>query len=82
MFIDFKEMVSNTEEVIEEVLDFVGADPNRFHYKELPPGMKTEYKGRRIHPTAKSRLVEYFQESNTKLYNMLDRDFHWHDIEN
>ena len=40
MFIDFKEFVGNTEEVVKEVLQFVGAETSRYRYKELPPGMK------------------------------------------
>ncbi|GMH40491.1 hypothetical protein BSKO_08395 [Bryopsis sp. KO-2023] len=81
MFIDFKEFVENTEEVVKEVLDFVGADAGRYKYKKLPAGMKTLYKGRRIHPSVKERLAEYFRDSNNKLYSLLGRDFHWGDVE-
>jgi hypothetical protein len=77
MFIEFKELIKNTPETISQVLEFVGADPDDYDYKQLPPGMKTEYKGRRMHPSVKKRLKEYFAINNERLYTFLGRDFHW-----
>ena len=42
MFVDFKEFVANTSETVTEVLDFLGADPERYDFKALPPGMKVK----------------------------------------
>ncbi|KAK9823980.1 hypothetical protein WJX72_006752 [[Myrmecia] bisecta] len=81
MFIDFKEFINNTEQVLEQVFEFIGVDATRFQYEELPPGMKTDYKGRRMHPSVRQRLQEVFQDSNSRLYALLGRDFHWADVE-
>lgn len=43
MFVDFKEFVSSTPETVAEILDFVGADPDQFDFKKLPPGMKVKH---------------------------------------
>ena len=40
MVINFDEFVQDTERVVREVLSFAGADPARYTYKPLPPGMK------------------------------------------
>ena len=40
MVINFDEFVQDTERVVREVLYFAGADPTRYTYKPLPPGMK------------------------------------------
>lgn len=40
MFIDFKDLIKNTEEVVKEVCSFVGADPDLYNHKPQPPGMK------------------------------------------
>ena len=40
MFIDFAEFTSNTEGVVRQVLQFVGADPTLMLFKALPPGMQ------------------------------------------
>lgn len=40
MFVDFKELIKNTSETVSQVLEFVGADPDGYDYKQLPPGMK------------------------------------------
>eukprot|EP00210_Caulerpa_lentillifera_P001312 g1262.t1 len=40
MFVDFKELIKNTSETVTQVLEFVGADPNVYDFKQLPPGMK------------------------------------------
>ena len=40
MVINFDEFVQDTERVVCEVLSFAGADPSRYTYKPLPPGMK------------------------------------------
>ncbi|KAA6424300.1 MAG: sulfotransferase [Trebouxia sp. A1-2] len=81
MFIDFNEFTKNTEGVVKEVCSFVGADPALYKHKELPPGMKTEYQGRRMHPSVKQHLTTYFKQSNNMLYSMLHRNFHWTDVE-
>lgn len=81
MFIEFGEFVNNTEAVLRQVFDFVGADAERFTYKELPAGMQGERKGRRMHPSVQRRLESYFLEHNMRLYALLGRDFHWADPE-
>ena len=40
MVINFDEFVQDTERMVREVLSFAGADPSRYTYKPLPPGMK------------------------------------------
>ena len=34
-----------------------------------------------MHPTVKTRLREYFRESNQRMYQLLGRDFQWEDAE-
>lgn len=77
MFVDFKEFVNNTESVVKQVVEFIGADPGLYKYKELPAGMAGERKGRRMHPAVRCKLVDYFREYNLRLYAMLGRDFEW-----
>lgn len=79
MFIDFKEFVTNTEAVVNQVLNFIGVDTSLYTYKELPAGMGKEgdRRGRRMHPSVKRKLAEYFRDYNYKLYSMLGRDFGW-----
>jgi len=77
MFVDFKEFITNTESVVKQVVEFIGADPGMYKYKELPAGMAGERKGRRMHPAVRCKLVEYFREYNLRLYAMLGRDFGW-----
>lgn len=43
MFIDFKEMIKNTSETVSQVLEFVGAEPDGYDFKQLPPGMKVRF---------------------------------------
>ena len=40
MFIDFQEFTLNTEAVLQQVFQFVGADPARYKHRDLPPGMQ------------------------------------------
>lgn len=40
MFIDFGEFIKNTEGVVREVCNFVGADPALYKHTPQPPGMK------------------------------------------
>ena len=40
MFIEFSEFTSNTHAVVQRALEFVGADPQKLRFKELPPGMQ------------------------------------------
>eukprot|EP01025_Chloroclados_australasicus_P039583 TRINITY_DN41043_c0_g1_i1.p3 TRINITY_DN41043_c0_g1~~TRINITY_DN41043_c0_g1_i1.p3 ORF type:complete len:177 (-),score=27.59 TRINITY_DN41043_c0_g1_i1:126-611(-) len=77
MFIEFKEFAQNTEVVVKNVMEFVGVDKDRFQFKQLPPGMKTDYQGRRLHPTVERKLQEYFKSSNRKLYELLGVDLGW-----
>lgn len=77
MFVDFKEFITNTESVVKQVVEFVGADAGLYTYKELPAGMAGEKKGRRIHPAVRCKLADYFREHNLRLYALLGRDFGW-----
>ena len=43
MFIDFNEFTENTEDVVKEVVRFVGADPSLYKHSALPPGMKVSH---------------------------------------
>ncbi|KAL4457893.1 hypothetical protein ABPG75_012758 [Micractinium tetrahymenae] len=81
MFISFTEFCSNTEEVVRKACEFVGADPSLLHFCTLPPGMQGERKGRRMHPSCKRKLAQYFAEPNQRLYAMLGVDFNWADPE-
>ena len=38
MFIDFNDLVRNTEGTLKEVFEFVGVDPARYKHTPLPPG--------------------------------------------
>ncbi len=40
MFIDFQEFTLNTEAVLQQVFQFVGADGALYKHKDLPPGMQ------------------------------------------
>ncbi|KAI3436813.1 hypothetical protein D9Q98_006223 [Chlorella vulgaris] len=77
MFIDFADFTSNTEGVVREVLQFVGADPSLMPFKALPPGMQGERRGRQMHPSCKRKLQQHFAEPNQRLYALLGRDFGW-----
>ncbi|GAB4823377.1 hypothetical protein N2152v2_010423 [Parachlorella kessleri] len=81
MFIDFQEFTLNTEAVLQQVFQFVGADGALYKHKDLPPGMQGERRGRRMHPSVKRKLQQYYQESNYRLYALLGRDFNWCDPE-
>lgn len=127
MFISFTEFCSNTEGVVRQACQFVGADPSLLHFRSLPPGMQVrpghcvgaqagccvrhrkklllqshvsgtgccrdhgcahaapgmqgERKGRRMHPSCKRKLAQYFAEPNQRLYAMLGVDFSWADPE-
>lgn len=43
--------------------------------------MQNDYKGRKMHPTVKHKLHTMFLPSNRKLYEMLQRDMAWGDME-
>lgn len=81
MFIDFNEFTKNTESVMREVCSFIGADPDLYKHIALPPGMKTEYHGKTMHPSVREYLKAYFRRSNNALYDLLNRDLQWADIE-
>ncbi|KAL3139790.1 hypothetical protein ABBQ38_004092 [Trebouxia sp. C0009 RCD-2024] len=42
---------------------------------------ETDYRGRRMHPSVKQYLTQYFRRSNSMLYSLLGRDFQWADLE-
>lgn len=75
MFIDFREFKADTEGVLKEVYKFLGIEDNP--YVKLKPGMVTDYKGRKMHPSCKRKLQELFYESNHRFYRLLGRDFKW-----
>eukprot|EP01023_Acetabularia_acetabulum_P066773 TRINITY_DN9063_c0_g2_i1.p1 TRINITY_DN9063_c0_g2~~TRINITY_DN9063_c0_g2_i1.p1 ORF type:complete len:214 (+),score=40.64 TRINITY_DN9063_c0_g2_i1:31-642(+) len=77
MFVEFGEFVGNTENVVKNVLEFVDVEVERFRFRKLPAGMKTEYKGRRIHPSVERKLRQYFKQHNQKLYEFLGVDLGW-----
>ncbi len=43
--------------------------------------LQGERRGRRMHPSVKRKLQQYYMESNCRLYSLLGRDFHWCDPE-
>ncbi|PNH04422.1 Heparan sulfate glucosamine 3-O-sulfotransferase 3A1 [Tetrabaena socialis] len=78
MFVNFDEFVADTEGVVRQVLDFVGADPQRYRHKPMPPAMKNNYGARRMHPTARAALCRLFAEPNRRLAALLGRqDLGW-----
>eukprot|EP00798_Chlamydomonas_sp_ICE-L_P001763 gene1763-33177_t len=81
MVVNFSDFVRDTETTVKEVLEFVGANPARMPYKQLPPSMKSNYNGRCIHPTVKAALKAYFYPHNLRLGSMFGRDFGWDDLE-
>ncbi|MEW5320275.1 MAG: hypothetical protein WDW38_011357 [Sanguina aurantia] len=81
LFLKFEDFVANTEAVVLQVLQFVGADMRFYSYAPLPPSMQNDYKGRQMHPTVKEKLRTMFLPGNRKLYEMLRRDMAWGDVE-
>jgi hypothetical protein len=77
LFVDFAEFTTNTEAVVRQTLEFVGADPNKMRFRLLPAGMQGERRGRRMHPSVERKLRQHFAEPNQRLYAMLGRDFMW-----
>lgn len=43
--------------------------------------VQNDYKGRKMHPTVKQKLRTMYLPSNRKLYEMLQRDMAWGDME-
>jgi hypothetical protein len=57
LFVNFPDFVANTEAVVREVLQFVGADTSRYSFKPLPPGMKVGPLGALLQPPARLQLL-------------------------
>jgi hypothetical protein len=80
MVVDFKRFVSAPEEVVREVLAFVGADGGRYRFRQLPPGMATDYKGSKMDPaTRRAVAARWFGASNRALAEMLGVDIEGED---
>eukprot|EP00873_Tetraselmis_striata_P019508 jgi/Tetstr1/439772/TSEL_028185.t1 len=78
MFIDFKDLTEDTERTVKEVLKFVGVEEERYTHRPQPAGMKSDYKGRRVHPPTRRRLMnDFFQASNERLQAVTQRTFDW-----
>lgn len=77
LFIEFEHFCSRPKEVLDHVFRFVGADPARYKFQELPPGMSGARRGRHIHPSVKAKLAHFYRQSNLRLYAILGRDFDW-----
>ena len=70
-----------------QVLPFVATDCLSPQDTYEQPGvmlhllLQTDYQGRRMHPSVKLYLTQYFKSSNSLLYSLLHRDFQWADLE-
>jgi len=58
--IDFNDLVNNTEQTLKEVFEFIGVDTDKYKHADIPPGMKSDYKGRRVHPSVRQYLTDQF----------------------
>ncbi|CAG9466112.1 unnamed protein product [Pedinophyceae sp. YPF-701] len=77
MVVDYNAIVADEEGVVRQILEFVGADPGLYKWKHLPPGMKTEYRGRRMHPTVAAHLRRHFEPLNRQFSMLVGRNFAW-----
>jgi len=77
LVIDFDAIKKDEEAVVRQVLEFIGADASLWKWKSLCPGMKTNYGGRRMHPTVVNYLKRYYEPFNRQLFQLLGRNFDW-----
>lgn len=81
MFVSFDEFKRNEEAVVREVLSFVGADAGRYAFAAKPPGMRSEYRGRQVHPSMRAQLRHAFAPWNRELFRMIGQSLDWADEE-
>ncbi len=76
MVLEMKEFYKDTERHVREVLEFVGADPDKFTFNEVAM-WSGERRGRRMHPSVRAKLDAYFKEKNKELFKIVGKDYEW-----
>ncbi|KAM9984415.1 hypothetical protein ACTFIZ_004130 [Dictyostelium cf. discoideum] len=71
--IRYEDISSQPESVLSELEDFL--DINHIDYGEFKPRNVVQHDP--MDQEIKSYLINYFKQSNEKLYNLLNRDFKW-----
>lgn len=78
MFVELTDLEKNPEKTVNEVLRFIGADPERGRFQALPAATRGgDRRGRRMHPAVRRKLEHYFAVPNQKLFAMMGREYPW-----
>lgn len=70
-----EEFYENTNRIYNETLEFLGL--SRFNLNDFRKYSHVDYKP--MNPTTRKKLIGYFKPHNERLYEFLNRDFHWED---
>ena len=76
MVLEMKEFYRDTERSVREVLEFVGADVDKYSFTEVAM-WSGERRGRRMHPNVREKLDAYFEQKNERLFEIVGRRYPW-----
>jgi len=76
MVLEMKEFYRDTERSVRKVLEFVGADVDKYSFTEVAM-WSGERRGRRMHPNVREKLDAYFEQKNERLFEIVGRRYPW-----